>query len=119
MKNSDEQKLPFETSIVQNIRFLHEQDGTPEKQLKQALVSVLKNMVQRAYLVRVEYISIGTNSVALCLSEAKEQESLVKAIGNKFSSIFGSNQHLDIIFLNKKQEKEVINICNPFFEETS
>lgn len=119
MKNSDTQKPLFETNIVQDIRFLHEQNGIPEKKLKQALVSVLKNTVQRAYLVRVEYIATGTNAVAICLSETEKQESLVKSIAKIFSSMFGSSQNLDIIFLNEKQEKELTNICGPFFEETS
>jgi hypothetical protein len=32
-----------------------------------------------------------------------------------FSRMFGSNQHLDIMFLSDDQERELERVCRPFF----
>jgi hypothetical protein len=30
--------------------------------------------------------------------------------------MFGADQHLDILFIDKKQEKDAAKVCKPFFE---
>ncbi len=110
---------PFETEVVGRIRFLQEQDGIPEREFKEAVVPVLKRAVQRAYLARIQYADTGTNAVALCLRATGSEEPLVKAIGAVFSPIFGARQHLDIIFLNEDQERELAGVCRPFFESAT
>ena len=119
MERRGTQKLRMDTEVVGGIRFLHQQDGVPEREFMQAVTAVLQGAVQRAYLARVEYADTGTNAVALCLRAAGSEESLATAVGGVFSRMFGSNQHLDIVFLNDDQERELERVCRPFFESTS
>lgn len=41
---------------------------------------------------------------------------MVEKIGTVFASVFNSKEHLDIIFLNDQQEKDLLKVCQPFFE---
>lgn len=108
-------KLRMDTKVVGGVRFLHQQDGASEREFMQKVKTVLRGVVQRAYLVRVEYANTGTSAVALCLCAAGSKQSLATAVGAIFSRMFGSNQHLDILFLNSDQEREIIRVCVPFF----
>lgn len=116
MGSQETQKLRMDSEVVGGIRFLHQQDGVPEQEFMQEVTAVLRGAAQRAYLARVEYADTGTNAVALCLRATGSDESLAKAIGAVFSRMFGSNQHLDIIFLNDAQERQLERVCRPFFE---
>jgi len=40
---------------------------------------------------------------------------VVEKIGKIFASMFGSHEHLDIIFLDGQQEHELAKVCSPFF----
>jgi hypothetical protein len=106
----------MDSEVVGGIRFLHQQDGVPEREFIQAVAAVLQGAAQRAYLARVEYSDTGTGAVALCLRATGSEESLAKAIGTVFSRMFGSSQHLDIVFLNNVQERQLERVCRPFFE---
>jgi len=116
MQNRGSQDLRVESGVVRGIRFLHQQDGVSEQEFMSAVAIVLGGAVQRAYLARIKYCDTGTNAVALCLCTTGSQESLVKVIGAVFSQMFGSNQHLDIVFLSKDQERDLMRVCRPFFE---
>ena len=95
------------------VGFVGEQDGEPERLLKEALVTEFRNAarLKRAYLARVEYAD-GVH-VALCLA-APEDPALVERIGVRFAGIFGRNEHLDILFLSPGQEAELQGVCAPF-----
>jgi hypothetical protein len=95
------------------VGFVGEQDGEPERLLKDALVTEFRNAsgLKRAYLARVEYAD-GVH-VALCLA-APEDPALVERIGTRFAGIFGRHEHLDILFLGPGQEAELQRVCAPF-----
>lgn len=99
------------------LRFLGEQDGPPERELKFRLAQLFhsnKN-VTTAYLARVSY---GPESfaVALCLrARSGADRGLVEKVGKIFASMFGGHEHLDIIFVDEVQEAELASICTPFF----
>jgi len=103
---------------VPKLRFLGDQDGVPERELKDRLVKFFQcdQTILRACLVRVAYSDVSSPVVGLCLhSEFDPDRGLVSKIGKIFASMFGSHEHLDIIFLDDKQEYELGKVCSPFF----
>jgi hypothetical protein len=99
------------------LRFLCEQDGAPERELKAELHEVLRShsAVIRAYLARVDYGNPSAYEVALCISSPKD-ETLVKQVSQVFARRFGQGAHLDIIFLTSNTEAEVKKVCRAFYE---
>ena len=104
---------------IPEIEFLGEQDGMVERQLKDALVALLRRdpTVDRAYLARVRYDGT-TNGVALGLltDGDDESEALVKQVGAAFASIFNAKAHLDIIFLTDQRDTEIRRVCAAFYQ---
>lgn len=99
------------------IRFLGEQDGSPERELKGALVKFFAKdgCVEAAYLARVAYENTS-QSVALCIrSRFGEDPALAGEVGRIFSGLFGAHEHLDIVFVSEPQERELQRVCCPFF----
>jgi hypothetical protein len=102
------------------IKFLYEQDGPSENELKARLTDIfrIRRTISSAYLACVDY---GTGSqehtVALCLRTLSGQDDtdVVNQIGATFASIFPSSLHMDIMFLSNAQESELGLVCRPFF----
>ena len=111
--------VPLGPEFIRGIRFVREQDGIPEQDFKDAIIPVLAVSVRRAYLACVEYTNSTTTAVALCIRSTTPEEALVRKIGVVFSSMFGTNQHLDIVFLSDEQERCLECVCCPFFETAS
>ncbi len=100
------------------LRFLGEQDGPPERELKSRLVAIFEHEqnVKSAYLVRVTYGDQSPVVVALCLRvQSGSDDEVAENAGRIFASMFGKHEHLDIIFLSDAQEAEVVKVCRPFF----
>lgn len=98
------------------IEFVGEQDGPPERLLKERLSSmfVFHKQLKRAYLAQVRYASEG--GVALCVRSADERnQKITEVIGETFASIFGAHEHLDIVFVSETQEVALRNVCRPFY----
>lgn len=106
-------KRKTEVHTQRTVGFVGEQDGEPERLLKDALVTEFRKAsgLKRAYLARVEHAD-GVH-VALCLA-APEDPALVERIGACFAGIFGRHEHLDILFLGPGQEAELQRVCAPF-----
>jgi hypothetical protein len=110
--------LPREPSEIRldNLGFLREHDGKPERILKSRLIQSFERYddVRRAYLVQI--VSGGQLSVALCLkTEYGPIQSLVQEIGSIFAAIFVRQEHLDILFLKEVQELALKRVCAPFY----
>ncbi len=104
---------------VLKLHFLGEQDGVPERELKDRLVKFFQHdqSILMAYLARVAYGDPSPPVVALCLhSKLGPDRGVVNKIGKIFASMFGSHEHLDIIFLDSQQEYELAKVCSPFFD---
>jgi hypothetical protein len=115
--NPTSKKDPEEFQVPQ-VRFLGEQDGAPERELKCRLSQFFQSdqSVTTAFLARVAY---GGESfaVALCLrAQLGPDRGLAEKVGKIFASMFGGHEHLDIIFLSEMQEAELARICKPFFQ---
>jgi hypothetical protein len=107
---------------TKRVLFLGEQDGVAERELKAKLVECLsgKNGVQAAYLVRVSYAEVPEPQVALYLSGGDEQaHALVECVGQAFSGLFKTTQHLDILFLSHTQVVEVQRVAKPFISTST
>src|SRR4030095_1933756 len=103
---------------VAEVRFLGEQDGVPERKLKDGLTEIFredKNVVS-AYLSRVAYAG-SSPSVALCLRVQRggKEDRLVHDVGKMFGNMFGRHEHLDIIFVSEAQESELAAVTPAFF----
>ena len=48
-------------------------------------------------------------------TESAEDQTLVENAGSIFASMFGTNEHLDIVFLDERQEIELLKVCRAFF----
>lgn len=105
---------------VAEIQFLVEQDGPPERLLKERLAAIFTfyPKLERAYLVQVQYSDEG--GVALCLrcTDGQKQE-IAEEIGEAFGSIFGIHEHLDILFVSENQESALRRVCRPFYSAPS
>jgi hypothetical protein len=108
---------------VQRTSFLGEQDGPPERELKTKLVIFFDRArwIRDAYLARVAYDGDGgAVNVALCVrGEPGQNRIFAEQVGKIFASIFGSHEHLDIIWLVPEQEAELAKVCRPFFKSAS
>jgi hypothetical protein len=106
--------------IAHALTFVGEQDGPPERMLKEKLSELFagyKNLL-KAYLARVHYRETKDESVCLCLSVSTDADKpLVEAIGSLFAQHFNRAVHLDILFLNPKQEEQVAAVCKPFYRK--
>jgi len=103
---------------VSKIRFVSEQDGPPERELKSSLIALFENErgVKSAYLARVTYGDQSPVIVALCLRvQSGSNRGIAESAGRVFASMFGKHQHLDVIFLSFAQEAEAAKVCRSFF----
>jgi hypothetical protein len=102
------------------VQFLCEQKGPVEATLT-AKVSqgfASSGLVLRAYLVRVSYGNepAATNVVlAMRTKSGEEEPGLLPGINGAFASIFGSHEHLDILFVRDDQERAIREICPAFY----
>jgi hypothetical protein len=112
-------KDDVESFRVSDVTFVGEQDGPAERELKTLLAEVFLGSptVVRAYLARVLYAPSNAG-VALCLNSEAEDRSLVAEIAKRFASLFGRNQHLDIMFISKARETELMRVCPAFFSRS-
>jgi hypothetical protein len=77
-----------------------------------------RDYVKSAYLARVAYNDdVDQFNVALCIrSECEDNQDLRKAVGDIFADTFNTKEHLDIMFIEKKQEEELMRVCPVFYE---
>lgn len=103
---------------VQTVSSLGEHDGPPERELKNKLVILFGQLrlVNIAYLAVVRYEEVGSLNIALCVrGQPGQNRMFAERVGSVFASIFGSHEHLDVIWLTPEQETNLAKICRPFF----
>jgi len=100
------------------MEFVGEQDGEPERELKQKLVPILEEAleIKSAYLAIVDYRDGSSPSVVLCMRSDKEADAaFVLRIGKVFSEAFNAKEHLDVLFMDSRKESAVRAVCSPFY----
>jgi hypothetical protein len=103
---------------VQGIRFVREQEGVPERALKDALVKLFEadERIWKAFLAVVDHGPKTALSATLCLRTVMgPDKTLVAKIGDIFASQFHATQHLDILFVDGEQEADLARVCSPFY----
>lgn len=104
-----------------NLKFLCEQKGTVETELKNILKTYFQTApsVKNAFLIRGEH-SKTEPCVLLCLDmDLKFKENILTNVAKIFSNIFVRDQFLDILIINKNQKHEIQKIAKPFYSKTS
>jgi hypothetical protein len=112
-------RRPSEELRAQATNFVAEQDGPPERELKTKLVTLFGqlHLVRTAYLARVQYENAGPLEVVLCVRGQPGQDRMfANRIGEEFASMFGSHEHLDIIWITPEQEAALVKVCRPFYK---
>jgi hypothetical protein len=120
----DINRKPSTQFNVASIEWIGEQDGPPERELKRRLIELLNRTpaILRAYLAQVRYRDESEANIVLCLATDCKQATLrslssqlVPEIGAIFAGLFGSHEHLDTLFANEQQHRDVARVCEPFF----
>jgi hypothetical protein len=109
---------PPQQVTVQKVYFLGEQDGPPEQGLKNKLVILFGQLrlVNIAYLAVVRYGDAVSPNVALCVrGQPGQNRMFAERVGRVFAAIFGSHEHLDLIWLTPEQETSLAKVCRPFY----
>jgi SseB protein C-terminal domain len=107
-----------EIRTERRVTFLREQDGPPERELKEALARdfAASGRVVRAYLVQVDFPRDGSNGVALCVRAPEADEAaVVRQVAAPFAAMFATEVPLDVMFVSPRQELELQKVCAPFY----
>ena len=100
-------------------RFIGEQDGPSEQQLKAKLLAALAryDTLDFAYLAKIQYSDEPEWSVALCVrcSADSQISAIVSSAADAFHEMFGRDQRLDIIELDHDAWQELRLVCKPFY----
>ena len=101
--------------------FVAEQDGIPERELKAKLVEHFTGNInlEAAFLVRIRYGASEELKVALCLSARRPDTQLARKAASEFQQMFVVDESLDIIFLTRKQLREISQVAKPFYTRSS
>ena len=115
---SNQSKSRMEVWPLPPVRFIGEQTGRTEDELKAAIVrrwTERKCVPLRAYLVQVEYRR-KKGGVALCIAlDADPDGQMVEDAVVTFHGMFRSDEHLDVFFVKQEQERRLRQVCCPFF----
>ena len=108
-----------EDIVVQSVSFLSEQDGPPERELKDKFRTLFGQLqlIRTAYLALVRYDNAGPIHVALCVrGQPGQNRMFAERVSQVFSTMFGSHEHLDTIWLTPEQETSLAQVCQAFYE---
>jgi len=98
-----------------------EQIGPHERRLKEKLAADFLNerVVDRAYLVHADLgDGSGHNVILALVAPNSNHAAIVQQVERAFASIFDTNQHLDMLFLDPRHGHEALlrKTCPPFFD---
>jgi hypothetical protein len=102
-------------------KFVGEQDGDSERDLKGCFSELFRQevMVQSAYLARAEHgDGTGIHVTLAIRRRGGEDRSLISKLSRIFGDMFGSHEHLDMMFVGEDQERELQKVCVPFYRAT-
>lgn len=117
---SDGRNTRTATCPQPRVRFVAEQKGPKEDELKAAVILrwLERGDAQRmrAYLAQVAYPLRNVRSIALCIaSDRGPDERLIEDASAVFHGMFERGEHLHMFFVSEQQEKRLRQVCCPFF----
>ena len=110
-------KKPQELTHVMTT-FIGEQDGPSERDLKARFVEIFREqpVVEHAYLALADHgDGTGVHVTLAIKSSGGEDLSLVRKLQGVFSAMFNSQEHLDMMFIREDQERQLREVCAPFY----
>lgn len=111
-------KSNLSTVRIGRLRFLNEQQGPFENQLKERLCLLFDRVsgVYKAYLLRVNYEGSVDHGVVLGIrADENKMASISVQIGEVFASLFSTEECLDIVLLDRDMEINAEIVCRPFY----
>lgn len=92
--------------------------GKTENEIKDLWIAIFAQYpeVQSAFLARVVYGAEITEHISLCVACPKNRKRVLTALQAPFQTLFRDDQHVDIRFLDDREEESVRRVCRPFFE---
>ena len=102
-------------------KFIAEQDGPSERDLKARFVELFRHepIVERAYLAQAEHgDGTGIHVTLAIRCSCGEDPALIPKLANIFTCMFGSHEHLDMMFVREDQEQQLRTVCGPFYRTT-
>jgi hypothetical protein len=109
---------PSRVLRAKRIQFIADEDGPPERGLKEGLATVFEQhpSLERAYLVRVRYDESPNVAVALCLVGASASNTtLVEDVRRTFLERFPGGSHLDLMFVPSVDQPRLDAASRPFY----
>ena len=111
-----------------DIRIFGEQDGEPQRDFKCEVSVFLRQLDEwrpldepvRAYLCRVTHPgddNSGSFNVALCFAtNSGAKDEIRGGAASIFGRMFGTHEHLDVMFVDNNTEAELRQVCSPFVD---
>ena len=103
---------------VETIRFVGEQDGPVERDVKARWLPILSAnpQIRRAFLVRAAYEGDEGQHVVLALcSSGAPDPALIDALRVPYAAMFHRDCPLDMGFPSPAQESQIEKVCPPFY----
>jgi len=101
-----------------DVRFIGEQDGTPERELKAEFCQLFADRphIRSAYLAQVAFVDSEPTEVVFAVqSTTGDDLELVRAICECFAQRFRRDAHLDIMFMTAEQAIDAAAVCKAFY----
>lgn len=107
----------MEELSANEINFVGQQDGDVERGFTTRVAHLLNQSGQGevGYLCRVHYGDPNDISIAVCIATSgKPNSTTLDGIASIFRDMFGTHEHLDMLFVNEEQESRLRAVCKPF-----
>jgi hypothetical protein len=116
IKSKPQRKLVTPVSVGK-LRFIGEQDGPVERDLKVQWLPILTAapQIRRAFLVRCSYDQGDQHVVLALCSTGGPDLGLVEAMRVPYARAFHRDCPLDMMFATAAQEALIENVCPPFY----
>jgi hypothetical protein len=99
------------------VRFVGEQDGPIERDLKAKWLLILANspQIRRAFLVRATYADQTQHVILALASTGGPDLTLVEALRVPYAALFSRDCPLDMTFVGASQQSDIEKVCPPFY----
>jgi hypothetical protein len=94
-------------------------EGGRERELKLQLIEYFRteHQIEAAYLAWIEFVNKVRTGMCLALRarEYTKQPPILEKIGDIYASLYRIEEHMDVIFIKEKRERDVLKLMQPFY----